>query len=55
MPYVGDGAALDKRRLVGGFGGWNKRRGRGNVGRSTGSAERHRRILDQLVGGRVEN
>lgn len=52
---MGDGAALDKRGLVSGFGGWNKWRGRGNVGRSTGSAERHRHTLDQLVGGRVEN
>lgn len=50
---------MDKRGLVGRLGGWNKWRGRGNVGRSTGSAECHSdsiwHTLDQLVGGRVED
>lgn len=59
ITYLGDGAALDKRGLVGGLGGWNKWRGRGNVGRSAGSAECHSdsiwHTLDQLVGGRVED
>lgn len=57
--YLGDGAALDEGGLVRGLGGWNERRRRGNVGRSTGSAERHTdsiwHALDQLVLGRMED
>lgn len=58
-PYLGDGASLDEGGLVCGLGGWNERRRRRNVGRSTRSAERHSdsilHILDQLVGGRMED
>lgn len=58
-PYLGDGASLNERGLVCGLGGWNEWRRRGNVGRSTGPAERHTdpviHILDQLTGGRVED
>lgn len=59
VPYLGDGAALDEGGLVCGLGGWNEWRRRRNVGRSTGSAERHSdsilHTLDQLVGGRMED
>lgn len=56
--YQGDGASMDEGGLVCGLAGWNERRRRGNVGRSSGSAERHADsiiyVLDQ-VGGRVED
>lgn len=59
VSYLGDGAALDEGGLVRRLGGWNEWRRRGNVGRSTGSAERHTdsiwHTLDQLIGGRVED
>lgn len=57
-PYLGDGTPLNERWFVGRLGGWNEWRRRGNVGRSTGSAQRHTdsiRRLDKLVGGRVEH
>lgn len=59
VSYLGDGASLNEGRFVRGLGGWNEWRRRGNVGRSTGSAERHPDSIwhtpDQLVGGRVED
>lgn len=59
VSYLGDGASLDEGGLVCGLCGWNEWRRRGNVGRSTGSAERHAdsilHTLDQLVGCRVED
>lgn len=58
VPYLGDGASLDEGGLVRGLGGWNEWRRRGNVGRSTGSAERDTdsiwHTLDQLIRGGVE-
>jgi hypothetical protein len=57
--YLGDGAPLDKGRLVCGFGGWNEWRRRWNVGGSAVSGESHtdsiRQTLDHLVGSWLEH
>lgn len=59
LSHLGDGASLNEGGLVCGLGGWNERRRRRNVGRSTVSVERHpdaiRQVLDQLVGSWVED
>lgn len=59
MSYLGDGAALDEGGLVCGLVGWNERRRRRNVGRSTVPVERQTdsvvHALDQLGGAGVED